>query len=115
MKTLRSLVILLLSISISLVVARAGEKSGNETGTTEGTFVGIDQGDYTHFLLKNKKGEEETFIALRPDASVKAFLDNPAGLKGRSIRVYWKMETIPEAGGREKTVTKVEERKPLDH
>lgn len=84
-------------------------------GTTEGTFVGIDAGDYAHFLIKNKEGKDDSFIILRPDDSVKAFLDNPTELKGRSIRVYWKMETIPEAGGKEKTVTKVEERKPLDH
>lgn len=115
MKILPTLVVLLVSLSFSLALARAGEKSDGDTGSTEGTFVGIDQGDYTHFLIKNKKGEEESFIALRPDDSVKAFLDSPAGLRGRSIRVYWKMETISEAGGKEKTVTKVEERKPLDH
>lgn len=115
MKTLRALVVLVFAFSISLAVAQAGEKPSGQKGTTEGTFVGIDQGDYTHFLIKNKHGGDESFIALRPDDSVKAYLDHPAGLKGRKIRVYWKMEMIPEAGGKEKTVTKVEERKPLDH
>ena len=115
MKTLRSLVVLLLACSISFALVQAGEKSEKENGTTEGTFVGIDQGDYTHFLIKNKTGGEESFIVLRPDDSVKAFLDHPSGLKGRSIRVYWTLGTIPEAGGKEKTITKVEERKPLDH
>jgi hypothetical protein len=81
------------------------------TGATEGTFVGIDQGDYAHFQIKDKKGKDDSFIVLRPDKSVQPFLDNPKKLKGRLVRVHWKEETIPEAGGKMKTVTKVESRK----
>ncbi len=114
MKTLRSLVLSLLCLSFSLAVVNAADKTGEE-GTTEGTFVGVDQGDYTHFKIKDKKGVDASFIVLRPDDSVNAFLKNSTGMKGRKVRVFWKMETIPEAGGKEKTVTKVEERKALDH
>ena len=79
-----------------------------QTGTTDGTFVGIEQGDYAHFLIKNKKGHDDSFIILRPDKSVQAYLDNPAKLKGHKVRVHWKEQTIPEAGGLMKTVVKVE-------
>ena len=79
-----------------------------KTGITDGTFVGIEQGDYAHFLIKNKKGHDDSFIILRPDKSVQAYLDNPAKLKGHKVRVHWKEQTIPEAGGLLKTVVKVE-------
>jgi hypothetical protein len=79
-----------------------------KTGSTEGTFVGIDQGDYAHFLIKNKKGQDDSFIILRPDKSVQSYLNNPTKLKGRKVRVHWKEQTIPEAGGLMKTVVKVE-------
>jgi hypothetical protein len=54
---------------------------------TEGTFVGIEQGDYAHFLIKDKKGQDDSFIILRPDKSVQQYLDNPAKLKGHNVRV----------------------------
>lgn len=78
------------------------------TGATEGTFVGIEQGDYAHFQIKDRKGKVDSFIVLRPDKSVQRYLDSPAKLKGRLVRVHWKEETIPEAGGKMKTVLKVE-------
>ena len=37
-----------------------------------------------------------------------AYLDNPAKLKGHKVRVHWKEQTIPEAGGLMKIVGKVE-------
>lgn len=79
-----------------------------KSGSTEGTFVGIEQGDYAHFLIKDKKGQDDSFIVLRPDKSVQSYLDNPAKLKGHKVRVFWKEQTIPEAGGLLKTVVKVE-------
>jgi len=81
------------------------------TGSTEGTFVGIEQGDYAHFQIKNKNGKEDSFIVIRPDKSVQPFLDDPTKLKGRKVLVHWKEQTIPEAGGKMKTVTKVESEK----
>lgn len=89
------------------VLAVAAEARG-ATGSTEGTFVGIDQGDYAHFLIKDKQGKDESFIILRPDKSVQPYLDNPTKLKGRQVRVHWKDQTIPEAGGKMKTVIKIE-------
>ena len=90
----------------------AGSKTSK--GTTEGTFAGIEQGDYAHFLLKDKKGKRESFFILRPDKSVQSYIDNGDKLKGRKVRVYWeeRNETIPEAGGKQqiKVVTKVEAR-----
>lgn len=79
-----------------------------KTGTTDGTFVRIDQGDYAHFLIKDTTGKEASFIILRPDKSVQQYLDKPAKLKGHKVRVHWQEQTIPEAGGLLKTVVKVE-------
>ena len=92
------------------VLAAAVEVRG-ATGSTEGTFVGIEQGDYAHFLIKDKKGNDESFIVLRPDKSVQPYFDNPTKFKGKQVRVHWNEQTIPEAGGKLKTVTKVESRK----
>lgn len=83
-------------------------------GRTDGTFAGIEQGDYAHFLVKDKRGKQESYFILRPDKSVQSYLNNPTKLKGRRIRVHWeeRNENIPEAGGKQriKVVTKVEAR-----
>ena len=91
-----------------LAAAPSALAGSPKSGSTEGTFIGIDQGDYAHFLIKDKKGQDDSFIILRPDKSVKPYLDNPAKLKGHRVRVHWKEQTIPEAGGVLKTVVKVE-------
>ena len=103
------------ALIVTLVfAASAFSESRASKGTTNGTFAGIEQGDYAHFLVKTPKGQESYFI-LRPDKSVQSYLDNPNKLKGRKIRVYWeeRNENIPEAGGKQKIklVTKVEERR----
>ena len=99
---------LLAAASICFAESRATK------GTTDGTFAGIEQGDYAHFLLKDTKGKPESYFILRPDKSVQSYLDNLDKLKGRKVRVYWeeRNEQIPEAGGtqRIKVVTKVEAR-----
>jgi hypothetical protein len=79
-----------------------------KTGTADGTFVGIEQGDYAHFQIKDKQGHDDSFIILRPHKSVQPYLDHPAQFKGKKVRVHWKEQTIPEAGGLMKTVVKVE-------
>lgn len=83
-------------------------------GQTDGTFAGIEQGDYAHFQLKDTKGKPLSYFILRPDDSVQSYLKNPNKLKGRKVRVYWEErdEEIPEAGGKQriKVVTKVEAR-----
>jgi hypothetical protein len=90
-------------------VAACLAESPAVTGATDGTFVGIEQGDYAHFQIKpTKEGQPASFIILRPDKSVQPFLDSPATMKGRKVRVHWKEQTIPEAGGPMKTIVKVE-------
>ena len=103
----RSIAVAVLLVCSPIVTTSAWAGSP-KTGSTEGTFVGIEQGDYAHFLIKDKKGQDDSFIILRPDSSVQPFLDNPTKLKGRKVRVHWKEQMIPEAGGRMKTVVKVE-------
>ena len=94
--------------------ASALAESRAKKGQIDGTFAGIEQGDYAHLLVRTKN-KVESFFVLRPDKSVQAFLDNPNGLKGRKIRVHWeeRNEHIPEAGGKQqiKVVTKVDERR----
>ena len=95
--------------------ATAAAESRAVKGRTDGTFAGIEQGDYAHFLVKDTKGKPHSFFVLRPDKSVESYLDNPDKLKGRRVRVHWeeRNEDIPEAGGKQriKVVTKVEERR----
>ena len=99
------------------LAAPAIAESRAKKGQTDGTFAGIEQGDYAHFLVKVKerKGAQESFFILRPDKSVQSYLDNPTKLKGRRVRLYWeeRNENIPEGGGKQqiKVVTRVVERK----
>ena len=104
----RRLGVLLLICFVAATVTSVAESRAIK-GYTDGSFLGIEQGDYAHFQIKpTTKGQPDSFIVLRPDKSVKPFLDNPASLKGRKVRVHWKEETIPEAGGPVKVVVKVE-------
>ena len=89
---------------------QAADKKSSATGATEGIFLGIDSGDYQHFLIKDKQGKQQSFVILRPDDSLKPYLNNPAALKARRVRVHWKMQTVREAGGQMKAVVKVDER-----
>ena len=99
---------ILLACSLALASCVSPSSGAPKTGTTDGTFVGVEQGDYAHFLIKDTNGKDESFIILRPDNSVQRYLDKPAKLKGHKVRVHWKEQTIPEAGGLMKTVVKVE-------
>lgn len=98
----------LLICSLAFASCASTPTGAAKTGTTDGTFVRIDQGDYAHFLIKETNGKDASFIVLRPDASVQQYLDKPAKLKGHKVRVHWQEQTIPEAGGLMKTVVKVE-------
>lgn len=111
MKT--SLRIVLATVLCSLFVSgslEAADKKRAASGSTEGVFLGIDSGDYQHFLIRDKQGKQQSFVILKPDRSLKSYLGNPGALKARRVRVHWKMETVPEAGEQMKTVVKVEER-----
>ena len=108
MATLR-LRVTALSLFCSAAAASGLYAGAAKTGSTEGSFVGIEQGDYAHFLLKDKKGQSDSFIILSPDKSVEAYLNRPSKMKGRRVRVFWEEKKIPEAGNVPlKTVVKVE-------
>jgi hypothetical protein len=95
----------------SLLVATAAE-AADRKGTTEGTFTGIEQGDYAHLQLKTAAGRQETFFVLNVNKSVQPFVDSPKKMKGRKIRVHWRerQENVPESGGKMlvKSVQRVE-------
>lgn len=67
-----------------------------------GTFTGIEEGDYSHWLMRTDSGEELSLFILNPTASVDKVIASPKQYKGRKCRVQWEesMENIPEAGGR---------------
>ena len=115
MNSLRLLIAAVVSAVIITVAGPAAAGSKGTKGQTDGTFAGIEQGDYAHFELKDTKGKPHSYFILRPDNSVQSYLDNPTKLKGRKVRVFWeeRNEEIPEAGGKQKikVVTKVEERR----
>lgn len=69
--------------------------------TVEGTFTGIEEGDYMHWKMRTKAGEVTWFI-LKPDDSVEKVLKKPKAFIGRKCRITYKKstETIPEAGGK---------------
>jgi hypothetical protein len=66
-----------------------------------GVFLGIEEGDYAHWRMKDAKGNEVSLFILRPEASVEAVLENPEKFVGKACQVTWKKskEDIPEAGG----------------
>ncbi|MBK8038686.1 MAG: hypothetical protein IPK22_16385 [Verrucomicrobiaceae bacterium] len=68
----------------------------------EGTFTGIEQGDYFHWNMTTKSGEEVSYFIMRPDDSVEKVTENPEKYIGKKCRVTWKKSTenIPEAGGK---------------
>ncbi len=92
---------LAVSIAVFTTAALGAEPKSGKQGTTEGTFAGIEQGDYAHLLVKAKGGEQKSYFVLQVDKSVQPFVDNAKKMRGRKIRVYWreKMENLPEAGG----------------
>lgn len=69
-------------------------------GPTDGIFVGIEQGDYAHFQIKNNTGKEESYFLLHPDKSSEAYLDHPEKFKDRNVRRYCQeeMQKVAEAG-----------------
>ena len=82
------------------------------SGSTEGTFIGIEQDDndlYANFIIKNNKGQSEVFIIRRPDESLKAYMEKSAALKDRPVRVFWQYDIVSVSSGLVKTVVKVEE------
>ena len=68
---------------------------------TTGVFLGIEEGDYFHWMMRSAGGEETSFFILHPDEAVERVLDDPDAFVGRTCKVTWKTskQNIPEAGG----------------
>jgi hypothetical protein len=69
---------------------------------TDGTFLGVEEGDYFHWKMRTADGVEVSYFILKPDTSVDKTLENPTAYVGKKCRVTWKKSTenIPEAGGK---------------
>jgi hypothetical protein len=69
--------------------------------TIEGTFTGIEQGDYAHWNLREADGTARSFFILQTDAAIDRVLADPQEYEGRPCRIRWerRTENIPEAGG----------------
>lgn len=80
---------------------KSKEKSTGKQ-VTEGTYVGIEQGDYFHLNIVTDKGDEVSYFILHPDKTFDPFLKNPEKFAKKKVRVTWesKEENIPEAGGK---------------
>jgi hypothetical protein len=70
--------------------------------TIEGVFLGVEQGDYAHWKMRDRHGNERSFFILQTDAALERVLADPQEYEGRACRVRWerRKEEIPEAGGR---------------
>lgn len=81
--------------------------AASKAQTTQGVFLGIEEGDYAHWRLRTKDGKEQSFFILKPDASVEKVLEKPESFTGRQCKVTWResVANLPEAGGK----TKVEQ------
>jgi hypothetical protein len=68
----------------------------------EGTFTGIEEGDYFHWNMTSKSGEELSFFLLKTNDAIDKVVENPQAYVGKKCRVTWKKSTenIPEAGGK---------------
>src|SRR4051812_17170393 len=90
MKFIRPVTASVLLIFFISAGSLAAAGAGGKTGSTEGAFVGIEQGNQTYFLIKEKESRyNHPFVVLHPDESVNPYLDNPAKFKGRLVKVYW--------------------------
>ena len=64
--------------------------------------TGIEEGDYFHWNMTSKSGEELSFFLLKTDDAIDKVVENPKAYIGKKCRVTWKKSTenIPEAGGK---------------
>ena len=76
------------------------EISSQNEQVFEGTFDGIEQGDYAYFKVRGV-AEDKSFMVLNADKTYKAISANPEKFIGRRVKVYWiaAKQNIPEAGG----------------
>ena len=68
--------------------------------TLEGTFLGVEVGDYVHLNVKDDKGVTRSFW-LTGDRSFTPFVEHPENFKNRRVKVTWHTirKLIPESGG----------------
>lgn len=92
---------LISALAVLLLASTAHADRVLATGTVDGVFVRLDQGDYMHFVIKDARGKEQDFFVTKGDSTVDAFLKSPERYKGRKVRVKWQevMSVVPEAGG----------------
>jgi hypothetical protein len=71
--------------------------------TTEGVFLGIDQGDYFHWKMRDNDGKEVSLFILNADPSVEKVAEAPDAYLNKKCRVTWKRskQELPEAGGQQ--------------
>lgn len=88
--------------ALKKAVGNTSIKEQANAKVTEGTFTGIQEGDYLHWNMMTKSGAEVSYFILHPDPSLEQTLKNPKSHFGKACRVRWKKttETIPEAGGK---------------
>jgi hypothetical protein len=86
---------------LSRAFVTALKAAAGPSNAVEGTFTGIEEGDYAHWKMR-VGGEERSFFILRPEPSVEKVLAKPASYIGKQCRITVKKskENIPEAGGK---------------
>lgn len=86
----------------ALKKGKAADKPKVAAKLTDGTFLGIEEGDYFHWKMRTVDGDEISYFILKPDAAVDKVLENPTAYTGKKCRVTWKKSTenLPEAGGK---------------
>ena len=81
--------------------AKTETKSDNKAGTTIGTFLTLEEGDYYYIHVKDENKKETSFTLWRAyEGAADLNVDNWKSVRGKKIQVKWEetMEDIPEAG-----------------
>lgn len=81
--------------------AKTETKSDDNTGTTIGTFLTMEEGDYYYIHIKDENKKETSFTLWKSyEGAADLNVDNWEASKGKKIKVDWEetMEDIPEAG-----------------
>ena len=86
----------------SIRAAAKPEKTKAPAGNVfEGVFEGIEEGDYAHWRVRDRKGREKSFFVLETTPAITKALDAPDRFHGRACKAIWvtRTENLPEAGG----------------
>jgi len=70
--------------------------------TVTGTFLGIEQGDYAHWNMRNTAGKDVSFFLLRTNDALDSVIADPQKYEGRkcAVTVKTSVEDLESAGGR---------------